>query len=86
MLRRILPLGALLLPGLLAGARTAQAQVPPPPPPPPEVPAPPPVTPAGPSETDKHVAEMEQKLKAAGSGIQQRVFVGSELFHQRTLA
>ena len=63
LLRRILPLSALLLPGLLAGARTASAQVPPPPPPPPEVPAPPPVTPAGPSEADKKVAEMEQKLR-----------------------
>ncbi len=59
LLRRILPLGALLVPGLLAG--TARAQVPPPPPPP-EVPAPP-VTPPGPSEADKKVAEMEQKLR-----------------------
>ena len=60
--RRILPLGALLLPGLLAGARTAHAQVPPPPPPP-EVPAPP----AGPTEAEKQAekraAEMEQKLR-----------------------
>ena len=31
-------------------------------------------------------APMEQKLKAAGSGIQQCVLVGPELFHQRTLA
>jgi hypothetical protein len=66
LLRRILPLGALLLPGLVATTRTAHAQIPPPPPPP-EVPAPPPaappVTPATPSDADRRAAEMEQKLR-----------------------